>query len=91
MAQWLTNEYQLSISKNYKLIETANATASIESYDCLVQSNDKEPNKIFNIESNNTKCSCYEQQSIDLPYRHIFFAKSQKSIDLFNADMVPDS
>ena len=53
MAQWLTNEYQLSISKNYKLIETANATASIESYDCLVQSNDKEPNKIFNIESNN--------------------------------------
>lgn len=35
------------------------------------------------------ECSCYEQLSLNLPCRHIFFLRNELELELFNIHMVP--
>ncbi len=71
------------MSRNYELIDIENSDS------CYVKINQKEPYTVNDLSSNMSSCSCYEQQSLNLPCRHIFFAKKTKDLELFNSDMVP--
>jgi hypothetical protein len=71
------------LSRNYELIDIENSDS------CYVKINQKEPYTVNDLSSNMSSCSCYEQQSLNLPCRHIFFAKKTKDLELFNSDMVP--
>ena len=44
---------------------------------------------IQDLNQDNATCSCYEQLSLNLPCRHIFFSRIKLELSLFNASMVP--
>jgi hypothetical protein len=84
MASWLRDQYEKSKSTPYAL-ELSSLVG--EGY---VKINDKSYLlKDYHLDS--AVCSCYHNQSLGLPCRHLFFAKENQNLPAFNMNMVPDT
>ena len=78
MANWLTGQYLASRNRPYNITDIEGSS------DKLVTINSNKYRIINLLQESNVKCSCYEQQSLDLPCRHIFFARNHNNLALFS-------
>jgi hypothetical protein len=86
MAHWLFGQYRLSSTIGYAISEcTENCTKYVVTREDSIYT-------ISNLfsKSENAQCSCYENLSLDLPCRHIFFALKSLNLPIFSQKMVPD-
>ena len=80
MAQWLASQY-LARSRPYEITEL-NETFTIKLSARVYQ--------ISNLREDYVSCTCYAHLSLNMPCRHIFFARNYYTLPLFNAGMVAD-
>jgi hypothetical protein len=85
MAAWLRDQYEKAKSTPYAL-----DLSGLVVGECYVKINDRSY-VIKNFQLDSASCSCYQNQSLGLPCRHIFFAKENQNLPLFNPNMVPDT
>lgn len=83
MAHWLNEQYNASKTREYSITDKENSN------DLIVKINEKSYT-ISNVALDSASCTCYENLSLNLPCRHIFFARASNSLQIFNSNMVPD-
>lgn len=81
LGNWLTIEYDKSITENFSLLRTDNES---------IVSIKEEKYQISNLNDDNVTCSCYANSSLNLPCRHIFFTRNELKMTLFTEGMIPD-
>ncbi len=83
MASWLKSQYEKAKSTPC-ILELGNLEE--QSY---VKINDK-IYIITNLALDTASCNCYEYQSLNIPCRHLFYARMNQNLSLFNLNMVHD-
>jgi DNA-binding transcriptional regulator YdaS (Cro superfamily) len=83
MASWLKSQYEKAKSTPY-ILELGNLEEQ-----SFVKINDK-IYIITNLALDTASCNCYEYQSLNIPCRHLFYARMNQNLSLFNLNMVHD-
>jgi hypothetical protein len=83
MAAWMRDQYEKATTIPYNF-ESANTEGF-----SLVKINEK-VYTIRDLQLDTASCSCYEYQSLNIPCRHLFFARSNQNVPLFNNNMIHD-
>jgi hypothetical protein len=78
IANWLTSQFEKSKQNNYTYDQLKNEVSS-----------EKNNYQLTDLNNNLATCSCYENSALSLPCRHLFFARNELALQMFNSDMVP--
>jgi hypothetical protein len=85
MAHWLKAQYEKSQSTIYQINHE-----SIDNTNYVLLLHDEKKYLVKNYQSDQVSCDCYENLSLNLPCRHIFFVRKWANLSLFNINMVPE-
>lgn len=83
MAHWLVGQYHLSSTVAYTVSDSECNTRKLVSHEARTYI-------VSNLIDSTVNCSCYENSSLNLPCRHIFFARKSANLPLFEQNMVPN-